>query len=89
MKKFKTGLLAFALVLGVSGAFVSKIHAAPKVKTETYDWQHFDRNGNPLGDSESGKTVLEAQGDYGCSGDQAICAVGTNGPDTETIRYSN
>lgn len=73
MKKFKTGLVALALILGVSGAFVSKIHAAPKVDDPTYDW-----NGSgPLhsGDLDD-KTVAQAQTFYGCSGAAAVCATG-------------
>jgi hypothetical protein len=90
MKKFKTGLLTLAVVLGVTGAFVSKIHAAPKVLDTLYDWQHFDRDGTPLSDGLNGVSISTAQGDYGCTGTSPKCAVGTDeDQNTVTIFYNN
>lgn len=83
MKKFKTGLLAFALVLGVSGAFVSKIHAAPKFDDPIYHWT--DNNGN--------SDVQAAIDRTGCDGDQDVCSTGTlvsgqpGDPQTVTLRF--
>jgi hypothetical protein len=70
MKKFKTGLLALALVLGVSSAFVSKIHAAPKKDDPIYSWTSPDQ-----GDFTG--TVSDAEENYGCTTGHALCATGT------------
>jgi hypothetical protein len=88
MKKFKTGLLALAVVLGFSGALVSKIHAAPRLQDQLYSWTHFDRDGNQLSDGEDGVSISDAQSDYGCSSNTVKCAVGTApGQDDVTIKY--
>jgi len=76
MKKFKTGLVALALVLGVSGAFVSKIHAAPKEVDPTYDWNV----GQP--DQLINATVSTATSNYGCNSGTITCASGTLDPNS-------
>ena len=88
MKKFKTGLLALAVVLGFSGALVSKIHAAPRVQDQLYNWTHYDRNGTELSDGEDGVSVSQAESDYGCGSTDVKCAVGeAPGQDPITIKY--
>jgi hypothetical protein len=69
MKKIKSGLLVMAVVLGVSGAFVSKIHAAPKPLDQVYSWS--GSSGPFTG------TVTQAQTHYGCSSNNILCATGT------------
>lgn len=89
MKNFKNGLLALALVAGISGAFVSKIHAAPKVQDQLYNWTHYDTDGITVLGTENGKSITEAQTDFGCSGNATRCAVGT-APDQDdvTLKYA-
>jgi hypothetical protein len=74
MKKFKNGLLALALIAGVSGAFVTKIHAAPKQHDQVYTW---NRNVPGQGTSPFSGDISDAQDHYGCSGDESLCATGT------------
>ena len=89
MKRLKTAGLALAMVLGVSGAFVShSAHAASK-NDPSYNWQEFDRLGNPSG-TLTDVTEEQAEHDTGCSTGTLIkCAVTTNAPEPITIYYKS
>ncbi|MBW4888945.1 hypothetical protein KXQ82_04435 [Mucilaginibacter sp. HMF5004] len=82
MKKFKNGLLALALVLGVSGAFVSKTHAAPKAFDIVYDWTSPDQG------VFSG-TREEAIDHYGCENGSQLCATGTAEGQPDSVLEKN
>lgn len=75
MKNFKSGLLAIALLAGITGAFASKIHVAPKDPEPTYDWVD-ENNSNPI----SNQTEDFARSAYECSTGLATCATGTLSP---------
>jgi hypothetical protein len=91
----KVSLLAVLFTVGIGGAVVEKIHAAPKRAAATYQWLKFNHNGtrNPSLDEDA--TIADAQSDYGCSGAVTVCATGTkdagsgDGPDAATLRFSN
>ena len=75
MKSLKNGFLAIALLAGVSGAFATKINAAPKLVDAVYDWT--PQTGSPF----TG-TVAEAKAHYGCNATANLCANGTINPDS-------
>ena len=95
MKNLRNGFLALALVAGVSGAFVSKIHAAPKRADALYNWQKFNHDGTRDMASDEQATIADAESDYGCSSTVTKCATGTivpgsgSGSATATLRFSN
>lgn len=80
MKKFKFGLLALVFTVGIGGAVVQQIHAAPK-NLATFNWTHYDRSGNPIG-SLNNATVAQAESAFGCSGNSVKCA---DAPGTSTV----
>lgn len=79
MKNFKTSLLAIALIAGIGSAFAAKIAQTPKSNETTYDWTR--TSGSPIPGEVSpfnGKTMEEAELNYGCDGDGLQCARGVN-----------
>jgi len=90
MKKLKTAGLALALALGVSGAFVShSASAASKSTVASYNWQEFDRSGNPSG-TLSNQTEAQAESTTGCSsGTTIVCAQTTNAVPQLKIYYTH
>jgi len=81
MKKLKTGFIALALMAGVTFAFASSKTHAPRKNDPTYNWTHFDRNGNIIGTLENA-TVEEAREDLGCNGSLTVkCATATGAPE--------
>jgi len=85
MKKVKTSILAVLLIAGISGAFATKTAHASGRKAMSYNWQLFDRSGNPDG-TLTDKTEAQVEGSTGCGVGTVKCAVATGGP---TIYYSN
>jgi len=87
MKKLKISLVALVFTVGIGGAVVQKIQAAPKPLDPTYNW-------NGSGPLKSGqdlsKTVSQAQSDYGCTGASTACATGVptsgSGPDAHIFQ---
>lgn len=85
MKKLKMGMLALLFTVGIGGALVQKIQAAPKFDDPIYHWS--DNNGN--------SNVSDAIQRTGCDGDQAVCSTGTKvsglptDPQTVTLRFEN
>lgn len=75
MKSLKNGFLAIALLAGVSGAFATKIHAAPKLVDPVYDW-------TPVSGSAFTGTLTQAQAHYSCTGTATLCASGVINPDS-------
>lgn len=87
-KRFKTSILAIALLASVTGAFASDIsNALSGKKTTFYMWQKYLRNGTPDGPP----TIGTAANPYPaiCSGVLQTCAVGTpiGGGTQITFRY--
>lgn len=85
MKKIKTALLGLALVAGATGAFVSKISAAPKPLDPIYNWVQ--------GTNDFQGTVSQAESHYGCFSGLNPCAAGTlkpgqSGPPTAEIFHN-
>ena len=94
MKKLKLGLLAVLFTVGIGGAFVQKIHAAPKLTDASYMWLKFNEDGSrePSGDETA--TIAKATTDYGCSGSNATCATGSKvagsgtGPSNPILQFN-
>ena len=95
MKKLKTSMLAIALIAGISGAFVAKIHASPKKTDATYHWLKYLSDGvtrDPGNDSDV--SISTAETNYGCTGAGNRCADGTKdpgsgtGPTTFELKYN-
>lgn len=79
-KSFKTVLLALAIMVSIGGAFATAHANAPKPNDPTYNWTHYDRNGNPIGPVLAGKTVSEAKTMLNCPGNNSICASAPGAP---------
>jgi len=81
MKSLKLSLMALVLIGGISGALVNRIQAAPKPLDPTYNWLGG-------GVEDNGRTVAQAQMDYGCTGTSSLCATGkpTSGSGQEGLR---
>ncbi|MDP9079029.1 MAG: hypothetical protein M3O71_16495 [Bacteroidota bacterium] len=84
MKKLKISMLALLFTVGIGGATVQKIHAAPKKFDDpTYKWSD-----NVTSD------VADAEDRFGCSGAGATCSTGTlvsgqqGDPVTATIKHN-
>lgn len=89
MKTLKISMLALLFTVGIGGAVIQNIQAAPKVDDPTYNWSGSGPSGSG---SLTGKTVAQAQAFYGCSSNVSLCATGID-PNQElpnvTIRKSN
>ena len=94
MKKLKVSMLALVFTVGIGGAFVQKIHAAPKQADATYHWLKYAANGvTRVPSQDENATLAQAQSDYGCSGAANRCATGTkidsgDGPDTQILNFN-
>ena len=75
MKTLKIGLMALVFAVGIGGAVVQKIQAAPKLDDPVYDW-------TPVSGSGFVGTVTQAQMHYGCSASTNLCANGAIDPDS-------
>jgi len=69
MKKLKFGLLALVFTVGIGGAAMQKIHAAPKPLDQVYSWTSASQG------SFTG-TRDEAIAHYGCENGTSPCADG-------------
>jgi hypothetical protein len=69
----KNTMLAIALVVGISGAFATKVANSPKADEPRYDW--FGSGPNHSGILND-KTVMEAEDYFGCRGNVNECASG-------------
>ncbi|MEO6851459.1 MAG: hypothetical protein ABI203_07360 [Mucilaginibacter sp.] len=76
MKKLKISMLAIIFTVGVGGAVVQKLHAAPKKQDPTYNWQQTNAAGNIVlnGQYDAGVSQVQAETDFGCSGSADPCA---------------
>lgn len=73
-------MLALVFAVGIGGAFVQKIQAAPKFVDQVYSWT------SPSQGSFSG-TRQEAIDNYGCETGAQLCATGTaSGVPTITLK---
>lgn len=89
MKTLKVSLTALLLTLAVGGAALQHVNAAPKAADQLYNWTHYDTDGvTVIPGTENGKSVAQAQADFGCSGSGNRCGQGsaTGKPDV-VIRY--
>lgn len=91
MKKFKSGLLAVALLAGISGAFVSQIHATTK-QTTLYNWTSTSTAPKNPSSTLDNASVSSAESHFGCSTGSIDCADGTKvsgpGPSTAQILHN-
>jgi hypothetical protein len=88
MKKFKTGLMAIALLAGLSGAFLTKAAHAAKKDDPTYDWTSTSiAPANPSSTLDNA-TVASAEEYFGCTTGSQDCADGTkvSGSGTNTAQ---
>jgi hypothetical protein len=70
MKKLKISLLALVFTVGIGGAVVQKIHAAPKPLDQVYSWTSSQ---GPFSGTEA-----QARDHYSCPlGNNVQCAKGT------------
>jgi hypothetical protein len=78
MKTLKVSLLALVFSVGIGGAVVQKIQAAPRVDDPVYSWNNGQFSG----------TVSQARSHYSCpAGTNLTCATGTApGQDPVTIK---
>jgi hypothetical protein len=70
----KNTMLAIALVIGISGAFATKVANSPKLDEPRYDWYG---SGQFHSGTLDDKTPMEAQNYYGCYGDAVQCISGS------------
>jgi hypothetical protein len=68
MKKLKISLLALVFTVGIGGAVVQKIEAAPKPLDQVYSWT--SSQGSFTG------TRADAIAHYGCENGSTLCADG-------------
>jgi len=73
MKTLKISLMALVFTVGIGGAVVQKIQAAPKPQEQVYTW---NRNVAGMGTSPFSGTITSAQDHYGCTSDNTLCATG-------------
>jgi hypothetical protein len=79
MKTLKISLLALLMTVGIGGAVVQKIQAAPKPDDVTYNWSRVGGSTVPNEQSPfNGKTIAQAQSNYGCAGTGSPCAEGVD-----------
>ena len=78
MKKLKLGLLALLFTVGVGGAMVQKIHAAPKAQDDVYDWVSTSLAPENPSSTLNGATISQAEDHFGCAGSGQKCADGTD-----------
>jgi hypothetical protein len=69
MKKLKISLLALLFTIGIGGAVIQKIHAAPKPLDQVYSWTS-QTQGSFTG------TRADAIAHYGCENGSTPCADG-------------
>jgi hypothetical protein len=95
MKKLKISMLAMLFTVGIGGAVIQKIEAAPKRALATYQWQKYLSDGvtrDPSHDETA--TISQAQSDYGCAGTGNQCAVGAKvagsgtGPNSSILQFN-
>jgi len=78
-------MLSAALIIAVSGAFVSNHAKAAKLQGSTYNWTEYNRQGVVIGTLENA-TEAQAESTFGCSGSLSVkCGVADGGP---TIYYN-
>jgi hypothetical protein len=77
-KSLKVSLLALVFTVGIGGAVVQKISAAPKPFDSTYNWTSTSAAPENPSSTLSNATISDAQNRFGCSGVSAVCANGVN-----------
>lgn len=89
MKNLKKGLLALALVAGISGALVTNSANAAKRFDQMYDWTHYDTDGSTIIGTDLQKSVAQEQASTNCNSNLTRCAVGTApGKPSVTLKYA-
>lgn len=90
-KSLKVSLLALVFTVGIGGAVVQKISAAPKQFDSTFNWTSSSAAPENPSTTLSNATISEAQAHFGCNGVAAVCATGVNnapGQPGATIRLN-
>jgi hypothetical protein len=78
MKTLKVSLLALVFTVGIGGAIVQKISAAPKQFDSTYNWTSTSAAPDNPSSTLSGATISAAETHFGCAGNGPLCATGVN-----------
>jgi len=91
MKKLKFGLLALLFTVGVGGAMVQKIHAAPKLVDTFYDWTSTDTAPSNPSSELPDATIAQAEDNFGCASGLTDCADGqkVSGPGANTAQIQH
>jgi hypothetical protein len=95
MKTLKISLLAVLFTVGIGGAVVQKIQAAPKQTDATYEWLKFNHDGTRDPSLDEDATIAQAEMDYSCSSTVTKCATGTiipgsgTGPTDVVLKFPN
>jgi hypothetical protein len=86
MKKLKISMLAVLFTVGIGGAVVQKIQAAPKLVDTFYDWTSTSIAPNHPSSNLSNQTSAQATTYFGCSSGSRVCATGSkvSGPGSST-----
>ena len=92
MKRFRVGLLALVLTVGVAGAFTTSAHPGMSKKFLNNNWQATDASGNVVigGAYDGNVSSSQAQSFFGCAGSTVPCAVTVtreDGPKTASPSY--
>lgn len=92
MKNLKRGVLAIALIAGVSGAFVTKAAHAAKPAEAIYNWTSTSIAPSNPSSTYNGHNVTDAENHFGCVNGAQDCADGLKvsgtGPNTVQLRFN-
>lgn len=92
MKTVKVSLLALVFTVGIGGAVVQKIQAAPKPVDTFYNWTSSSIAPNHPSSNLSNSTRSTAINYYGCDTGADLCASGTrvsgSGPATAQLQLN-
>lgn len=85
MKRLKISLSVMALMMGLGGAFATKVVAIKTVEPVKYEWTHYNQSGTPMGTLNA--TAEEARNILGCPGTSGVlCA---DSPETSEEIFFN
>lgn len=92
MKNFKRGVLAIALIAGISSAFITNAAHAAKLSDTFYNWTSTSIAPENPSSTLDNATVSQAETYFGCTTGSQDCADGTKvsgtGPQTAQILFN-
>lgn len=90
MNKLKIGLSVLAVLIGAGSVLASNAATANSNSVlQTYTWQHYDRQGNPIGSPVPNLTELQAENMFDCHNTTSTKCAQTVPDPSLTIYYSN